>query len=121
MSEEESDFSEQLKTERYLELCESLEELGESILAHQLFNKVKKQLKEVKLEGDSWLDTQICLSFPKIDRRCLAFCCTPKKPCPFRQAALQLFGLSKEQYVALKRGMGELAEFDRVVVPAGVQ
>ena len=102
--------------EKALELCEQLEELGESTLAHQLFNKVKKEIHEVELEGDTWLDTQICLTFPAIDRRCLVFCCTPKKPCPFRQAALELLGVSPKQYRTLKKSMTAEIRYGNPVV-----
>ena len=83
------------------------------ILNHVGLSDVANQVEETlvgkveKTERDDWINHQICGDFPKIDFRCLVFCCSPKKDCPFRKIALRSVGLNDEDYIKIKQELAE--------------
>ncbi len=88
------------KMQKLLAICSELEELGEKETANQIFEKISKRINFIK-RGD-WTDHQICSDFPNIDIRCLVFCCSPAKPCIFRNTVLQKIGLTVDNYTKMK-------------------
>jgi len=88
------------KIEKLLSICGDLEEIGEKEMASKLFEKICKKIKFIK--KDDWIEHQICGDFPKIDTRCLVFCCSPSKPCIFRNTILKMIGLSIDDYTKIK-------------------
>ena len=108
MSEEVSEevpLSEEEITEKKLQLCADLEEVGEKALSKKLFDKIAKEIEAV--EFDNWEDTQICATFPKFDPRCFVFGCTGAKYCPFRHAALSYLHLTEKDYREWKKGLAK--------------
>ena len=96
-------MKEEEKVEKLLGICGALEEVEEAEMAHQLFEKITKKIKFVKKDG--WLKHQICGDFPKVDTRCLVFCCSPRKPCIFRNTILKKMELSVDDYAKMKEKM----------------
>jgi hypothetical protein len=88
------------KIEKLLSICGDLEEAGEKEMAYQLFEKVCKKIKFIK--RDDWIERQICGDFPKVDSRCLVFCCSPFKLCVYRNTILEKMGLSVDDYTRMK-------------------
>ena len=88
------------KIEDILGVCGALEEIGEKEMAHQLFEKISKMIKFIK--RDDWTDHQICGDFPEVDTRCLVFCCSPSKPCIFRNTILKKMDLTVDDYTRSK-------------------
>lgn len=93
------------KIEKLLSICGELEEAGEKEMAYQLFEKICKKIKFIK--RDDWVEHQICGDFPKVDIRCMVFCCSPSKPCIFRNTILEKKGLSVDDYTKIKEGFAE--------------
>ena len=88
------------KIQKLLAICSELEELGEGEIANQIFEKISKKIKFIK--RNDWTGHQICGDFPKVDIRCLVFCCSPAKPCMFRDTVLQKMGLTLDDYTRMK-------------------
>lgn len=93
------------KIEKILSLCGALEDIGEKKMVHQLFEKVSKKIKFIK--RDNWIEHQICGDFPKVDTRCLVFCCSPSKLCTFRNTILEKMGLTVDDYIKMKEKFAE--------------
>jgi hypothetical protein len=66
---------------------------------------IRKKIAIVRY--DDWTKRHICWDFPAVDRRCLAFCCSPKKKCQQRDAVLKKIGITKKKYEAWKKRFGE--------------
>jgi len=67
---------------------------------------LKELLNEIELiEREDWINHQICGDFPKVDVRCLIWCCTSAKPCPYRNAVLSKMGKTSEDYAELKKAL----------------
>lgn len=98
------------KIERLLGICTDLEEAGEVKMAYQLFDKICKKIRFIK-KAD-WTEHQICGDFPKVDVRCLVFCCSPSKTCIFRNTILKKMGLGVDDYTKMKekfaKDMGDI-------------
>jgi hypothetical protein len=93
------------KTEKILSICSALGEIGEKEMANQLFEKVSEKIKFIK--KDDWINHQICGDFPEVDIRCLVFCCSPAKNCPFRNSVLKKIGLTVMDYTKMKERFAE--------------
>ena len=102
MSEE---ISEEEKDVKILEIIQALSELGENKEANRLFKKIEKKITFVSLPD--WVQHQICETFPKIDVRDFAFCCSPSNPCPYRAAVLKKIGWTLNDYIMLKVKFGD--------------
>jgi len=73
---------------------------------------LKELLNEIELiEKEDWINHQICGDFPKVDVRCLIYCCAPAKPCLYRNAVLKKFGRTSEDYAELKKDLVQINEF----------
>jgi len=73
---------------------------------------LKDLLNEIELiEKEDWINHQICGDFPKVDVRCLIYCCAPAKPCVYRNAVLKKFGKTSEEYAKLKKALVQTNEF----------
>jgi hypothetical protein len=74
---------------------------------------VAKQVEEEliskveRVERYDWLNHQICGDFPQIDLRCLVFCCSPAKNCPYRNIALKGIGLNAGDYIEIKKRLAK--------------
>jgi len=104
MSEEES-ISEEEKDAKLMEIIEALSELGENAIANELFKKLEDKITFVSMPD--WVNHQICETFPKIDARCISFCCSPSNPCPYRAAVLKKIGWTLNDYIMLKVKFGD--------------
>jgi hypothetical protein len=102
---EEGIISEEEKEVKILELIQTLSELGENTIANQLFKKIEKKITFVLLPD--WMNHQICESFPKVDTRDLVFCCSPSNNCPYRAAVLKKMGLTKADYIEIKKELAD--------------
>jgi len=67
----------------------------------ELLNKIEL------VEKEDWINHQICGDYPKVDARCLVFCCSPKKNCPYRNTVLTKLGMDVNGYIKFKRKMAE--------------
>jgi len=68
-------------------------------------------LNEIELfEKEDWINHQICGDYPKVDARCLVFCCSPKKKCPYRNTVLMKLGLDVNGYIEFKQKMADAIE-----------
>lgn len=70
-----------------------------------IWKKIEPQIKFVKKKD--WIGEQVCGSFPIVDLRCLIWCCSSKKDCPYRLAVLKKLGKTNEDYEELKRKLVE--------------
>ncbi|MBE9592845.1 MAG: hypothetical protein IMF19_05135, partial [Proteobacteria bacterium] len=104
MSEEET-ISEEEKDIKRMEIVQALSELGENAMANQLFKKMEKKVEFVSLPD--WENHQICSTFPKVDSKCLVFCCSPSNNCPYRAAVLRMLGLTLKDYVEIKKELAD--------------
>jgi len=93
-----------------MSICRTLEEVGEKEMVHQLFEKVSKKIKFIK--RDDWIEHQICGDFPKVDIRCLVFCCSPSKPCVFRNTILEKMGLTVDDCIETKEEFAQILRSD---------
>jgi len=67
--------------------------------------------KHIKVTAvDDWVKHQICGDLPVLDPRCLIFCCSPSKNCPYRMIALAKLGLNTKKYTEIKKRLA--AEFN---------
>lgn len=85
-------------------------EIGEKKLAEQVFKEISKKINFV--ERDDWINHQICGDFPKIDIRCMAFCCSPAKNCPYRNSVLKKLGKGITDFIEYKERFGEKIKKD---------
>ena len=77
--------------------------------SEELVKRVHKELinKITLIPMRDWVNRQVCGSLPLLDPRCLIFCCSPKKNCPFRKLALNKLGLTTKDYTVIKKALGE--------------
>lgn len=85
----------------YIQTYAVLNQLGEKELADKVLDKIINKIEFV--EKEDWYNHQWCGDFPKIDKRCIVFCCAVSKQCPFRAAILKKLGKTNEDYMILKR------------------
>jgi len=94
-------MSENKKIEILLSIWYNAIKVGEKEIAENIFKKINDKIKLV--EKEDWEFHQICGDFPEVDKRCLVFCCSPVKNCPYRNAVLQKMGLTIRDYTKMKR------------------
>ena len=58
------------------------------------------------ISREDWIKHQICGDFPEVDPKCLAFCCSPVKRCPYRDATLSKLGWDIIDYTTYKATLG---------------
>ena len=81
---------------------------------------LEELLNEIELiEKKDWVDHQICGDFPKVDTRCLIYCCISAKSCPYRNAVLYKMGKTSEEYAELKKSLVQTSEFLNFVEERG--
>ena len=87
-----------------------LNQIGMEELANKVFEELIKKIEFVDMED--WINKQICGTFPKVDIRCLAFCCSPAKNCPFRNSVLKKLGKTIKDFIEYKNRFGERIKKD---------
>ncbi|RKZ09930.1 hypothetical protein DRQ25_04700 [Candidatus Fermentibacteria bacterium] len=80
--------------------------IGQLELANQIKERVMDEITFI--ERDDWMSQQICGTFPTVDIRCIAFCCTPAKNCPYRNMVLEKLHLTGGDYTKFKKEIGEI-------------
>jgi DNA modification methylase len=104
---EEHGLSKEEKDIKRMEIVQALSELGENDTANQLFKKIAKKITFA--EREDWVNEQVCSTFPNdIDIRCIAFCCSPHSPCPYRAAVLKKLGWSMNDYIRMKKAAARI-------------
>ena len=82
-----------------------LNQVGMKKEADEVSKKISDKIEFVEIED--WMDKQIHETFPKVDIRCMAFCCSPTKNCPVRNFVLKKLGKTEEEYAKMKKEFGE--------------
>jgi len=87
-----------------------LSQIGMKKQAEEVFKELVKKIEFVDMED--WINHQICGDFPKVDIRCMAFCCSPAKNCPFRNSVLKKLGKTIKDFIEYKSRFGERIKRD---------
>ena len=98
-----------------IQVIPQLEAIKEKPGVAEILNHIKaiiqKNIEFVEIKD--WQNHQICGDYPKVDVRCLAFCCVPSKKCPYRNAVLDILGLTIKDYEKMKKEFGEKIRGDK--------